>query len=204
MAAVWKEPAELSNSKALPTIFLDRDGVLIREMDYLDDPDKVEILHGVAEALTLAREEGFQLIGLSNQSGIGRGLFSEVTFGKVMTRMEEILAEAGAFLDGFYFCPHEPAKGCACRKPAGGLLEEASASFNWDPARTWVIGDKCSDVDLGRRAGFGTFLVLTGHGVEQEEEVRARFSSDPQVRIVADLSTAVAVILGKSEAGNPP
>ncbi len=208
MVAVWKAPAARSfpesGPEPRPTLFLDRDGVLIRELDYLGDAAGVEVLPGVAEALVLAREAGFQLIGLSNQSGIGRGLFSEEDFGRVMIRLEELLDEAGAFLDGFFYCPHEPAAGCDCRKPAPGMLAEASRSFGWDPKRSWLIGDKSSDVVLARQAGLGAFLVLTGHGPEQVAEVRVRFAGDPRVRVTADLRAAVAAAILGREPGEDP
>ena len=201
MSAVWRAPETHSGPELRPTLFLDRDGVLIRDMDYLDDPAQVEILSGVIEALVMARDEGFQLIGLSNQSGIGRGMFSREDMEKVMIRLEDLLTPAS--LDGFYYCPHEPGAGCACRKPAQGMLEEASRSFHWDPEKTWMIGDKSSDVALARQAGFGAFLVLTGHGSQQEEKVLDQFDGDPQVRIVADLPAAVRAILNRNPEGNP-
>ncbi len=188
--------------ESLPTIFIDRDGVLIREKDYLADPSQVELLPGIAQALISARDEGFQLIGISNQSGIGRGLFSETAFREVMNRLEILLSDEGASLDGFYYCPHEPKAKCSCRKPALGLLDEAAEDYNWDPERSWMIGDKVCDVGFGRNAGLGAFLVLTGHGVEHSAELDLRFKDDSRVRIVADLPSAISIILNETPGSN--
>jgi len=195
MAAVWKIPTGPGIGKACPVLFLDRDGVLIRDRDYLKDPALIEILPGIPDALNLARKAGYQLIGLSNQSGIGRGYFSEKDFGRVMERLDEMLAAAGAPLDGFYYCPHDPSAGCACRKPAPGMLDEVSGSLSWDPARSWMIGDKVSDVELALGRGLSAFLVLTGYGRQEEALVRQCYGNDHRVHIALDLPAAISSIL---------
>jgi D-glycero-D-manno-heptose 1,7-bisphosphate phosphatase len=195
MAAIWKSPAGLDTNESQSVLFLDRDGVLIREMDYLKDPDLVEVLDGVSTALIQARKAGYRLVGLSNQSGLGRGFFSEDEFARVMERLDEQLAAEGAPLDGFYYCPHGPDDGCSCRKPAPGMLDEATKSMSWDPATSWVIGDKASDIDLALGRGLSAFLVLTGHGAQQEALVQQRHGHNPRVHIAADLAAAVAEIL---------
>lgn len=194
MSPIWRsaEPAD----RPLPTLFLDRDGVLIRDRDYLSEPEGVELLSGVAEALLAARQAGFVLIGVSNQSGLGRGYFTPEQFRAVMQELDRQLGAAGASLDGFYYCPHAPDQDCGCRKPLPGLLEEAAQATRWDPLRSWVIGDKMSDVQLGRNAGLGGCLVRTGYGAQQEERVRKLYAGDDRVCIVDDLPAAVAWILG--------
>jgi len=174
-----------------PALFLDRDGVVVVEKDYLSDPDQVELVAGVAEALCRARSAGWLLIGVSNQSGLGRGRFTLEQFSLVMHRLDEILAAAGCPLDGFFYCPHAPGEGCRCRKPAPGLLEESAAHFSWDADRSWVIGDKVSDVDLALNHGLRPALVRTGHGLDQEPLLGDRQG----VLLADDLPAVIATIL---------
>ncbi len=174
-----------------PVLFVDRDGVLVVEKNYLCDPDEVELIPGVAEALCRAREAGHSIVGLSNQSGLGRKRFGMGEFAAVMERLDEILAMEGCPLDGFFYCPHGPDDGCPCRKPALGLLEEAAGAFRWDPSRSWMVGDKISDVDLALGGGLRPALVRTGHGREQESRLGERTG----VLVVDDLAAAVDRIL---------
>ena len=184
-----------------PTLFLDRDGCLIHDRHYLADPAGVELIDGVAEALRRAAAAGYQLIGLSNQSGIGRGCFSQAQLDAVMGRLHDLLAAAGARLDAMFYCPHAPEAGCDCRKPAPGLLHEAAAHFAWASATSWVIGDKLADIELALNSGLGAVLVRTGHGLREERELvdrRARSeggSTDADVKVVDDLLAAVDLIL---------
>lgn len=191
----WPEAtAQASGPLPRPTLFLDRDGVLVVEKDYLRDPSDVELEAGVARALARARQAGYRLIGVSNQSGLGRGRFSAAEFAAVMERFASLLAAAGCPLDAFYYCPHAPDAGCACRKPRPGLLEEAAAEFRWDPATSWVIGDKASDLGLARSGGMRGILVRTGHGRQEE----ARLGPLPDAPVVDDLAAAVDLILGEA------
>ncbi len=194
----WSAPSGGARAGALdrPVLFLDRDGVLLVEKDYLSDPAGVEFLPGVPAALARAREAGFLLIGVSNQSGLGRGRIAPEAFAAVMRRFTAALADLGCALDAFYYCPHAPSDGCACRKPRPGLLEEAATSFLWDPQRAWMIGDKVSDVDLARGAGLRPVLVRTGYGSQQAEKLGDR----REVLIVDDLAAAVAAILAEARA----
>ncbi len=191
---IWKSPPR-GGQRTGPVLFLDRDGVIIVDKDYLSDPAGVELVPGAAAAMARAAAAGCLLVGLSNQSGVGRGYFGQAELAAVMTRVESELAAHGVVLDGLYYCPHAPGQGCRCRKPGPGLLEEASASFTWDATRSWVIGDKASDVELGRRHGLGAVLVETGHGAEQVERVRAAWPGDPRVLVAADLAEAIDRVL---------
>lgn len=193
--AVWKpcRPSLLSHTGG--ALFLDRDGVVVVERDYLRDPDLVELVPGAAETMRSAAADGFLIIGVSNQSGLGRGRISLEDFSRVMVRIDEQLAEQGAGFDGFYYCPHAPQQGCACRKPATGLLDEAADSCRWDARRSWVVGDKASDVALGRNGGMGAVLVQTGYGAEQEGLVTRLWEKDPRVLVAADLPTAYVAIV---------
>ncbi len=174
-----------------PALFVDRDGVVIADANYLSDPEAVRLLPGAAAALRRAREAGWLVIGLSNQSGIGRGYYDEAEFAAVQARVDAELAALGAGLDALYYCPHAPADGCRCRKPAPGLLDEAAGHFRWRDAGSWLVGDKASDVELGLARGLRAALVLTGQG----EAERARLPAGAPVDVFADLAAAVAFLL---------
>jgi histidinol-phosphate phosphatase family protein len=191
---IWRAPSGPAPREG-PTLFIDRDGVVIVDRDYLADPAGVELLPGVPAALRAAAAAGYALVGISNQSGVGRGRFGLAELESVMERVDRALAEAGAGLDAMYYCPHAPQDGCRCRKPAPGLLEEASAAFRWDAERSWVIGDKASDVELGRRLGLGAVLVATGYGAGEQARVAASRPNDERVLYAADLAAAVGAIL---------
>ena len=141
---------------------LDRDGTVIADRGYLADPAGVDILPGAAEGLARMRDSGLGLAILTNQSGVGRGYFDEAQLRAVHVRMEELLEAQGVSLDGIYYCPCHPDLGCDCRKPRPGLVHAASAELGFDPARSFVIGDKGSDVGLGQAVSARTFLVRSG------------------------------------------
>ena len=197
---IWRCPPA-GSLRSGPALFLDRDGVVIVDKDYLADPDGVQLVPGTAGAMARAAAAGYLLIGLSNQSGLGRGRFGPEALAAVMTRVDEELARHGAAFDAMYYCPHAPEDACRCRKPGPGLLEEAAASFRWEAARSWVIGDKASDVELGRRHGLGAILVGTGYGAAEAAKVAAFRPGDPRVRLAADLEAAVAMILDEDGDG---
>jgi histidinol-phosphate phosphatase family protein len=135
-------------------IFLDRDGTLIVDTAYPKDPALVEPLPGAADALRELQRH-FLLVLVSNQSGIGRGLIRPEEAQAVHARVMQVFAKGGVrFADAFY-CPHAPGEGCACRKPAPGMLLDAAAAHAIDLARSVMIGDKASDVAAGRAAGVG-------------------------------------------------
>jgi len=192
---LWKWDPILPVQGTPPVLFLDRDGVVIADRHYLSDPDLVEVLPGVPGAMRRARQAGYLVVGVSNQSGLGRGRFTEADFAGVMTRLDQLLQESGAPFDGFFYCPHEPDAGCACRKPRPGMLEELSSRVAWKPEESWVVGDKESDVALGRQAGLGGCLVRTGYGKEQEGRVREAYRADPRVLVEDDVPAAVEAIL---------
>jgi histidinol-phosphate phosphatase family protein len=202
--SVWKKcpPSWLTHHGA--ALFLDRDGVVITDRDYLSDPAEVEIISGADTAMKAARDAGFAVVGVSNQSGLGRGLFTPQDFSSVMTRIDALLAGEGTGFDGFFYCPHAPGDSCSCRKPGPGLLEEAALYCSWDSQRSWVVGDKTSDVALGRDHGMGAVLVRTGYGLEYEEEVRFRWKGDPRVMVADDLLSAWRAIQEMADRGDGP
>ncbi len=143
-------------------VILDRDGTIIVDRHYLDDPAGVEFIAGAGDALRSLYRGGYRLVIISNQSGVGRGLFGLDSVRAVNERLTHMIESAGARIEAIYFCPHAPGEGCDCRKPALGLLEKAAAALGFDPSASVVIGDKPSDVEFGRRAGATTFLIGSG------------------------------------------
>jgi histidinol-phosphate phosphatase family protein len=134
-------------------MFLDRDGVLIDDVGYISTAADVRLLPGVVEGLGVAALAGFALVVVSNQSGVGRGIVLESSVGEVDARMRTLLAAESVQLDGSYYCLHAPDTGCACRKPLPGLLHDAARDLGLDLGRSWVIGDRDSDLEAGLAAG---------------------------------------------------
>jgi len=146
-------------------VFLDRDGTLMEEVHYCGDPSKVRVFPGVAAALRQLKEAGFLLIVVSNQSGIGRGLITEAEYHTVQ---EELLRQLGSeLIDACYYSPEIPGAASIRRKPEPGMLLEAAQEFGIDLSRSFLIGDKQSDIECGKRAGIRTIQVMTGYGREQ-------------------------------------
>lgn len=140
-------------------LFLDRDGTIIRDTGYVRDPASVELLPGAAHALKEARALGYELVVVSNQSGVARGIISAEELAAVQSRVDELLAGEGVVFDDVRFCLHGPDDGCACRKPAPGMLLTVAKERAIDLARSVMIGDKESDVVAGRKAGCKTILL---------------------------------------------
>ncbi|MBI3408041.1 MAG: HAD family hydrolase [Planctomycetes bacterium] len=153
-------------------VFLDRDGTLIEEKNYLSRPDQVRLLPGSAEAVRQLRHAGWACVVISNQSGIGRGLFTEADLASVHADMSRQLAEAGTSLDGIYHCPVAPGTSDRTvvehsdRKPGPGMLLRAARELDLILAQSWMVGDNVVDVLAGRNAGCrGTILVRSGHDI---------------------------------------
>lgn len=155
-----------SGKKPTRAIFIDRDGTINIDKDYLTDPDQLEFIEGSPEAIALANKLGLKVIIISNQSGIARGLMTTEQVERVNARLIQMLESRGAMVDAVYYCPHHPNNGdiCTCRKPDVGMLVRAKEEFNLDLAASFVVGDKWSDVKCGENAGTYTSLVLTGFG----------------------------------------
>jgi len=148
--------------------FLDRDGVVIAEVDYLRRPEQVRLLPGAARAIVRLRRAGFKVVVATNQSGVARGYLSQVALHEIHGLMRRLLAVRGARLDALYFCPHLPREAggrrCPCRKPALGMLRRARRRFGLDLKRSYFVGDSTTDVLTARRAGCRAVLVRTGKG----------------------------------------
>ena len=146
-------------------VFFDRDGTLMEEVEYCADPALVRVFPGVPEALRRLKGAGFGIFLITNQSGIGRGLFSEQQYLDVH---REFLRQAGeASIDAVYYCPDAPGVPSLCRKPEPGMVLRAAREHGIDLAASYFVGDKAADIECGRRAGTRTILVLTGYGAAQ-------------------------------------
>lgn len=147
-------------------IFLDRDNTLIKDPGYINHPDQVELLDGVAEALHELKALGYKLIVATNQSAVARGIVTKKVLGEIHERLEELLAEQNAFLDRIYYCPYHPdgvvpefSKESEYRKPAPGMLLKAADEMDLDLSQSWCIGDSDRDVEAGRQVGCKTILI---------------------------------------------
>jgi D-glycero-D-manno-heptose 1,7-bisphosphate phosphatase len=147
-------------------VCLDRDGTVVYDADYPRDPNQVRLMPGAAAALFALRRHGFLLVFISNQSGIGRGLVRLEEAEQVHRQVLADLAEQGVQLDGAYYCPHAPEEGCACRKPSPWMLTRAAHELGFDLAKSFMVGDKSSDIEAGRRAGCRTILLRSVTGDE--------------------------------------
>ncbi|MDZ7361902.1 MAG: D-glycero-beta-D-manno-heptose 1,7-bisphosphate 7-phosphatase [candidate division KSB1 bacterium] len=161
-------------------VFLDRDGTINEEINYLSRPEQLRLLDGAAEAIRLLNQAGFKVVIVTNQAGVARGYFSEETVQEIHRALENLLGENGAHVDAVYYCPHHPDAGhgvyktdCQCRKPRPGMLEKAAAELGLDLRQAFVIGDKISDLQAGRAVGCQNILVRTGYGLESEKQFSA-------------------------------
>jgi D-glycero-D-manno-heptose 1,7-bisphosphate phosphatase len=142
-------------------VILDRDGTIVVDKQYLSNPADLQLLPGAAEGLRWWSEHGYRLVVITNQSGVGRGMFSLERLNEVHGRFREIIGEVGARIDQIYYCPHTPEADCACRKPRVQLLVRAASELGFDASRAIVVGDKSSDVEFGRRVGATTVLIAS-------------------------------------------
>ena len=166
-------------------VFFDRDGTLMEDAHYCADPALVKVFPGVPDALRRLKDAGFAVVIISNQSGIGRGLITEVQYRAVQ---EEFLRQAGrGSVDASYYCPDAPGVPSSCRKPDPGMVLAAAAAHYIDLSASYFVGDKSADIECGRRAGTRTVLVLTGYGSEQrcEADITCRDAVEAVERILA-------------------
>lgn len=141
-------------------VFLDRDGTLMHDADYCSHPDQVRVFNGVASALRQLKEAGYTIIVITNQSGIGRGFFSEKDYRAVEAEVARQLGNG--LIDATYFCPDIPGQPSKCRKPAPGMVLQAAREHNVDLSRSFLIGDKEIDAECAHNAGVRAIRVRTG------------------------------------------
>jgi histidinol-phosphate phosphatase family protein len=184
-------------SQAPTTVFLDRDGTIIRDVGYLSRPEDVELLAGAARAIARLNNAGIPVIVITNQSGIGRGRFTVDDYLLTQRRLDELLRDGGAVIDATYFCPDHPSftGPCSCRKPGIALFERAVAEHALDMGAPSYVGDRWRDVEPFHQLG-GTPVLISGPGTPPEDVERAR---DEEVTIVASLADAIDVLLGPDQ-----
>ena len=184
-----------------PAVFLDRDGVLIEEVNYLAHPHQVRLIPGVAPAIARLNQRNIPVVVVTNQAGVAHGMFPEERVDEVHRYLDLLLHREGARVDHYEYCPHHPAGEvgvyrveCDCRKPRPGMLRASAAQLELDLARSVLVGDKVSDLEAGASAGCATVLVRTGHGRAVDVQ-RLDVRGLRLLGIVADLAEAVAVWL---------
>lgn len=142
-----------------PALFLDRDGTIIEDRGYMRDPALVRLLPGAARALRDCAREGWALVVVSNQSGVGRALITPEEMDAVQARFVEVMRDAGVEIAASYFCVHRPDENCLCRKPSAFLIEQAAREHGLDLSKSWMIGDRSSDIQCGKNAGCRTIWL---------------------------------------------
>lgn len=158
-------------------VFLDRDGTINVEKNYLYKPEELEFIAGAPEAIRLLNESGYKVVVVTNQAGVARGYYTEEDVKRLHDHMNARLAEFGAHVDAFFYCPHHPEHGvgkykveCDCRKPKIGMFLQAEKLFDIDKSQSWMIGDNIGDIEAGKNYGVRTILVRTGYGIAVERQ----------------------------------
>jgi histidinol-phosphate phosphatase family protein len=147
-------------------VFIDKDGTLVRDIPYNIDPSRIELTQHAGTALRRLRNAGYKIIVISNQPGIALNLFNERDLLPVNRRIQDLLWSYEVEIDAFYYCPHEPADYCACRKPLPGMILRAAREQGVETAISWMIGDILNDVEAGNRAGCRTIHLDNGNETE--------------------------------------
>lgn len=162
-------------------IFLDRDGTINEELEFISDTENVVLIPGSVDAIREANRLGLKVFVITNQSGIARGLIKEEDLVRVHNKLVKLLNAENAHLDAIYFCPHHPDYGeppyrtlCDCRKPNTGMLKQAEAEFNIDLKKSFIIGDRIIDIQMAHAVGAKSILVLTGYGKNQIEIIKSQ------------------------------
>lgn len=186
-----------------PAVFLDRDGTINEQMGYINHISRFQLLPGVGAAIARLNRQGMPVVVVTNQSGLARGYFPAALLEAVHEKMFRGLAEAGAHIDALYLCPHHPEakearyrQACDCRKPKTGMLEQAARELGLDLARSYVIGDRWSDLRCGAAVGASSILVLTGYGRGDACYIGPTQAVQPDF-IAEDLSKAVDWLLAR-------
>ena len=168
-------------SEKSKAVFLDRDGTIIEDSGYVSSPDQIKFIPGAIAAVKQLNEAGYQVVIISNQAGIARGLLSEDMLQTIDKIIHRQILNGGGHIDASYYCPHHPEHGvypykqdCDCRKPHPGLIKKAVRDHNIELSGSFMVGDKSSDIETGKRAGVKTVFVRTGHGREEEKTLKIK------------------------------
>jgi histidinol-phosphate phosphatase family protein len=186
-------------SRSTRAVFLDRDGTLIEDVGYLERVDRVVLYPWSIDAIRLLNRAGLRVVVTTNQAGVARGYFTEALVEDVHRHIDSRIAQGGARIEAYYYCPHHPEgrveayrRTCDCRKPGRGLIDRAARDLGIDPAQSFVIGDRWLDIELARTVGARGVLVRTGYGVTEEWRSVPGLSADV---ITDNLNDAVGWIL---------
>ena len=184
------------NKPLRKVVFVDRDGVINVDLwKYVESWKEFRFEKGALEGLKLLTDKGFDIFIISNQAGVGDGIFTEATMWDVHEKMVKAMAKRDIKIRGTRYCTHAKKEKCDCRKPKTQLLEKAVAGINFDKKKTFFIGDKLSDLEAGKNFGIQTILVRTGYGRETEKKLTKALQPE---RIVNDLSEAASILVKTS------
>jgi len=184
-----------------PALFLDRDGVINRDTGYVFRPRDFEFLPGIFQSLRRWQVEGYRLVIVTNQSGIGRGLYRAQDFHELTEWMLARFSAEGIRIDGVYHCPHRPEEGCCCRKPQPGMLLKAAADLRLDLAGSWLFGDRLSDIEAASSAGIRQTVLLRAEPAEPAQaDVESEVESAAKPLYVRRDVSATLSLLPSTEA----
>jgi len=183
----------------MKTVFLDRDGVINKNLDndYVKRWDEFEFLPKSREAIKALTDAGWDIVVISNQAGVGKGLMTSRDVREINANMIAEIERCGGKIKAVYFCPHKPDDGCDCRKPKPGMLLRAAREYGIELTKSYLIGDKITDIQTGAQVGCTTILVRTGKG-EEDLQSRDQWPVSPDY-IAADLFEAVQFLLNMNE-----
>jgi D-glycero-D-manno-heptose 1,7-bisphosphate phosphatase len=189
-----------------PALFMDRDGTVSEEVGYVNHLSRFRLFPYSAEAIKLLNDNGWLAIVVTNQAGVARGYFAEDVIVQIHQQLNRDLESASARLDAIYYCAHHPSVGeppyrldCDCRKPKTGLIDRATADFEIDLDRSWMVGDRYGDLELARNAKLHSAFVLSGYGRGEWEYQRGLWSLEPEV-VAENLLEAVRIIIDRDVA----
>lgn len=190
-----------SNGLKTPAIFLDRDGTITEEVGYVNHVSRAKLFTWAPRAIQMLKSTGLPVIIVTNQSGVGRGYFTEELVAQVHRKIQKELAAAGTEVDAYYYCPHHPSavlkayrKNCRCRKPSTGLAYEAAKQFGIELSASYIVGDTYRDMQMGFNIGARTILLMTGYGRGEYEYHRSQWPRMPDL-IAENLLEAAEQIL---------
>lgn len=178
-------------------VFIDRDGVINVDLwKYVESWEEFRFEKGALKALQTLTDKGFDIIIISNQAGVGDGVFTESAMWNVHKKMIREMGKQGILIHSAQYCTHGKNENCTCRKPKTGLLQTAVEGIDFDKKKTYLVGDKLSDIEAGKNFGIKTILVRTGYGLEAEKKLTKELQPD---HIVNDLNAALPLILSAQQ-----
>jgi D-glycero-D-manno-heptose 1,7-bisphosphate phosphatase len=199
-AAAQQAVPQNGGGRLRPAIFLDRDGTVTDEVGYINHVSRAKVYPYAAEAVRMLKSTGLPVIIVTNQSGVGRGYFTEEIVGQVHQMVRDTLQAAGTSIDAYYHCPHHPSavvaayrQECRCRKPGTGMPEEAAERFGIDLGASYVVGDTYRDMQMGFNIGARTVMLMTGYGRGEYEYRRPGWTRMPD--LIADNLLEAATLI---------